>query len=78
MASGIGIAGGYYYNIYMTGIAAAAYCFDVLLSLIQFNLGGVLYGAFFAYPHFFLIKEIRAGTMSKENYANEEMSCCCV
>ena len=78
VCSASGVVGALRYNIYFTGVAAAAYCFDALMALIGLNLGGVVYAVFFAYPHFFFIKEVRAGIMSKENYHNEEMSCCCV
>ena len=78
LCSVAGIIGALKFNIYLTGVAAAAYCIDVLMALIEFSVGGIVYAALFAYPHFYFIKEVRAGIMSKENYHNEEMSCCCV
>ena len=44
----------------------------------QYMIPQLLVSGFFAYPHFFFIKEVRDGSMSKQNYVNEEMSCCCV
>mmetsp|Transcript_7748 Transcript_7748/g.12827 ORF Transcript_7748/g.12827 Transcript_7748/m.12827 type:complete len:190 (+) Transcript_7748:93-662(+) len=73
-----GIMGAIKYNVVLTGIAAAAFCFDAVVALIAFNVVGVVYAALFAYPHFFFIKEVRNGTMSVENYPNEVHSCCCV
>lgn len=34
--------------------------------------------ALFCYPHIMLVIEICNGTMSAENYHNEQQSCCCV
>ena len=73
-----GIVGGMKYNVILTGVAALMYCVDAVMSLVVFNIGGLVYSLFFAYPHFFFIKEVRAGIMSEENYPNEKMSCCCV
>jgi hypothetical protein len=43
------------------------------------NLIGPLIGVIMSvYVHISFIKEVRAGIMSPENYANEEQSCCCV
>jgi hypothetical protein len=43
------------------------------------NLIGPLIGVVMSvYVHVSFIKEVRAGIMSPENYANEEQSCCCV
>jgi hypothetical protein len=74
----LGIFGALHYNLYMTGIAAAAFCFDFVRAMVGFNIFGLIFSGFFAYPHFFFIKEVREGIMSKENYNNERMSCCCV
>lgn len=75
---GCGILGAIQYDISLVGVALLWYCADFLRALIQFNLGGLLIAAFFAYPHVFLVKEIRQGIMSRENYHNEMHSCCCV
>jgi hypothetical protein len=78
LCAAAGIFGAIHYNVYLTGAAALSYCADVVFSLIGLHIPGLILGACFAYPHFFFIKEVRSGIMSKENYPNEEMSCCCV
>jgi hypothetical protein len=52
--------------------------FGMVFSLSPFNLALLLINGFFAYPHAVLYNEISSGIMSKENYYNEEQSCCCV
>ena len=79
IANSLGIYGALQFNVIMVGISCAVYCFDVFLALIAFNFAGLIYAVFFAYPHFFFIREVRTGIMTKENYPiNEEQSCCCV
>ena len=74
----LGIFGAIRFSVPMVGLAMAAYIFDAVFALIGFNIAGLLFAGFFAYPHGFFIKEVRAGIMTKENYPNEEYSCCCV
>jgi hypothetical protein len=74
----LGIMGAFQYNIYMVGIAAAAYVLVFVMAVIELNIEGVFIAGLFAYPHYFFIKEVREGIMTKANYHNEEMSCCCV
>lgn len=78
MCNSCGVYGAYSFNMYLVGISLAGYCLETVFALISFNLGGLFMAIFFAYPHVFLIKEIRAGIMTKENYPVEEQSCCCV
>ena len=82
VASALGVFGGFNFNVYTTGMAAAVYCVDTLMALLfsygPFSIYFLAYNALFAYPHFFFIKELRAGIMTKENYPNEKHSCCCV
>jgi hypothetical protein len=73
-----GIVGALRYNIYLVGVSMAGYCFAIAVNLMTLNIFGLICPAFFAYPHLFFIQEVRKGIMSKENYYNEEMSCCCV
>jgi hypothetical protein len=82
---GLGLFGAVYYNVYLIGIAALFYtlkclyyCADLLDANHAFDLSMPIAMAFFAYPHFMLISEIRGGIMSRENYVNEQHSCCCV
>jgi hypothetical protein len=39
---------------------------------------GLIIRALFIYPHVMFIREVRSGIMTKENYSEEEQSCCCV
>lgn len=74
----VGIVGAVKFHQIMVGLSMAAYAFDAVAALIGLNVVGLLYAGFFAYPHGFFIKEVRDGIMTKENYPNEEFSCCCV
>jgi hypothetical protein len=56
----------------------AVFGIGCVMSLIEFNLPAVVTSGLFAYPHYFLYREITTGIMSEENYYNEEQSCCCV
>jgi len=73
-----GIVGAIKYNFYLVGAAGIMYCVSCATSIVALNLGGAIMAGFFAYPHYFLVQEIRKGIMSEENYHNERQSCCCV
>eukprot|EP00566_Odontella_aurita_P023650 CAMPEP_0113558864 /NCGR_PEP_ID=MMETSP0015_2-20120614/18585_1 /TAXON_ID=2838 /ORGANISM="Odontella" /LENGTH=205 /DNA_ID=CAMNT_0000460451 /DNA_START=76 /DNA_END=694 /DNA_ORIENTATION=+ /assembly_acc=CAM_ASM_000160 len=72
--SGVAAYGARSYNQWLVGVGAVMYSVHCVMSLIILNIGAVMYSAFFAYPHFFLISEIRKGIMTPENYPNEEQS----
>jgi hypothetical protein len=76
--NGCGVYGAYTFNQYLVGFSLFSYALEGVFALLSFNLAGLLLAGFFAYPHVFLIKEIRAGIMTPENYPIEEQSCCCV
>lgn len=77
--SWIGIVGAFNYKVYMIGFAALMYIFDVVLSICQWKFLAAFIAALFAYPHLYLMQEIKHGIMSQESYkSNEEYSCCCV
>jgi hypothetical protein len=76
--NGCGVYGAYIFNQYLVGFSLFSYALEGLFALLSFNMAGLLLATFFAYPHVFLIMEIRAGIMTPENYPNEEQSCCCV
>lgn len=76
--SAVGVAGAFLFNYLMVGVTAIAYCLGIVSSLVALSPGSLLYNGFFLYPHIFLIKEIRSGVMTKENYPAEKQSCCCV
>jgi len=78
LCNAVGIYGAYKYHVGCVGIGLAAYCSYFLIDLLSFNIGGLVYNAFFAYPHFVLIQEMNQGIMTPENYPNEVHSCCCV
>lgn len=60
------------------GVGLGVFGIGCVMSLIEFNLPAVVTAGLFAYPHYFLYREIVVGIMSEENYYNEEQSCCCV
>lgn len=62
----------------MVMVGAVCYAALTLSSLSIMSIGDALLYGFFAYPHVFLVKEIRSGIMTPENYPNEVQSCCCV
>jgi hypothetical protein len=73
-----GIFGAIQYNIWLVGIALVLHLTDIVMALIGVNIVGAVIAGTFAYPHIFFIMEVRKGIMSRENYHNEEQSCCCV
>mmetsp|Transcript_27839 Transcript_27839/g.78008 ORF Transcript_27839/g.78008 Transcript_27839/m.78008 type:complete len:129 (-) Transcript_27839:242-628(-) len=73
-----GLFGALKYNASLVMVAFVFYCIYTVFALIGLNIASILLGGFFAYPHWFLYKEIKDGTMSEENYVNEKASCCCV
>jgi hypothetical protein len=75
---GFGIVGAINFNNCYVIAAIVAYCANLLGALIQVNVGGILLAGFFLYPHIFFYKEVKAETMTSENYPNEIQSCCCV
>jgi hypothetical protein len=87
----MGLFGAIYYNGWLIGVAALHYTLqclyycNVLLDAayvmtipIDMLPAMPVVMALFAYPHFVLISEISGGIMSRENYENEQRSCCCV
>lgn len=78
LLNGCGVYGAYTFNQYLVGLSLSSYALEGVFALLSFNLAGVLLAGFFAYPHVFLIQEIRAGIMTRDNYPIEEQSCCCV
>ena len=76
--SAVGIAGALLYNKWLVGVSGVFFCLSMIPDIMALNIPGIVYKGFFAYPHYFLVKEINQGIMTKENYPNEKMSCCCV
>ena len=75
---GVGIYGAMKYNWVCVAVSLAYYAVYLLMSFLALSLGNLLLCGFFAYPHVYLIKEIREGVMSEQNYPQEKQSCCCV
>ena len=57
----VGIAGALLYNKWMVGIAGAFFCQLMIFSVVNWNIFGVVVMGLFAYPHYFLVKEINQG-----------------
>jgi hypothetical protein len=88
----VGIVGAVQFNIYLVAIPAVMYLLEAIFAaivIITDNSYGVysllLFGYYslpvcciLLYPHILFIIEKCRGIMTKENYHNEEQSCCCV
>jgi hypothetical protein len=74
----LGIYGAIQYRQYYVIAALVAYVVAAFVSLWNLEIVGAVVSLLFAYPHIFLIKEIRNGIMSEETYPVEKQSCCCV
>jgi hypothetical protein len=74
----VGIYGAVTYKVWAVAASLVGYGIEFLVSLIAFDLFTLLMAGFFAYPHYYLIQEIRSGVMSRETYEQEKFSCCCV
>ena len=73
-----GIIGALKYVKWMVYVALAGYVLSFVANIIYLNIGALVLGALFAYPHLFFIREMDKRIMTKENYSNEKQSCCCV
>lgn len=73
-----GIAGAVKFQEHLVVVGALGYVYSLIMAVVHMNVLGLIYPAFFLYPHVFLFQEIRAGIMSEANYPNEKHSCCCV
>jgi hypothetical protein len=74
----IGIWGAVSFSLWQLYLVSFLYSLTFVLNLLAFNLPAVFFAGGFAFPHFILIREIKAGIMTRANYYNEEQSCCCV
>jgi hypothetical protein len=74
----IGVWGGVTLSWVHVAVALTLYVITIVLNLIVFNAAAIFLACCFAYPHVFLIREIKKGIMTKDNYYNENQSCCCV
>jgi hypothetical protein len=74
----LGVLGAISFTQWQVMVALACYAIAFCINLATFSIGGIVMSGFFAYPHVFFIKELKAGIMTPENYPNEVQSCCCV
>ena len=56
-------------------VGGSAYAIGFAISLINFDIVGLILAAGLGYPHYFLIKEINAGIMTDYNYHNVAYCC---
>jgi hypothetical protein len=78
---GAGVYGACKYNQCLVGVAMMTYFAKIIVHLSYFwfyMTPVILLNALFAYPHYFLIKQIRSGILSEDNYPSEKYSCCCL
>jgi hypothetical protein len=79
LCSILGIVGALRYNRYLVGAALLPHFVDIISMLIQPEyLWGLPITLLLIYPHVVFIKEVHDGIMTKETYAREQASCCCV
>lgn len=76
----LGVFGAAMFNKGLVVTSGFFYLLIGLMSLVLYGIAGLglLWGVFFAYPHFVLYQEIGEKIMTPSNYANEVHSCCCV
>lgn len=74
----IGIWGAVSFSLWQVYVALGMYMIDTIVNVLVLKFVSVLVAGFFAYPHVYLVQEIKNGIMTKENYYSEEQSCCCV
>lgn len=74
----LGIYGAMMYKVWPVAGSLAVFALEFVFAMITVNIGGMVLFGFFAYPHYFLIQEMRSGVMSRETYEIEKHSCCCV
>jgi hypothetical protein len=74
----LGVYGAVTFNECYLRAALLTYVVMFVFDMVAFKRIAAIVHWLFAYPHYFLIKEIRAGIMNEGNYENEKYSCCCV
>jgi hypothetical protein len=78
MCYAIGIWGAASFSLWQVYVALGMYMITIIFNAIVLNFIALLVAGFFAYPHVYLVQEIKKGIMTKDNYYSEEQSCCCV
>jgi hypothetical protein len=72
---GMGVYGALKFNQGFVAAALFAYIVMFLFNAVALDIGGILVNVMYGCPHFFLIKGIRDGTITKDNYPNENVLC---
>jgi hypothetical protein len=75
---GIGLWGALKFDRNLVLVALFCYLASFVANLATLQIVALLLNGLFAYPHYFLQKEIEANIMTPDNYPNEVQSCCCV
>lgn len=74
----MGIYGAVKYKVWAVGASLVGYIAQGIWALITFDVTTLVVSSLFAYPHVYLIMEMRNGIMSEDTYEQEKFSCCCV
>ena len=80
---GVAIYGSISFNQTMILVGLVCYCMMIAWHLITYTdfitfIVQISLSLGFAYPHYFMYKEMKDQIMTPENYPNEVQSCCCV
>lgn len=73
--SAVGIVGALNYNGWLVAIASISFLLDLAYGVATLNTTMIFLGILLLFPHVMLIREIVAGTMTPETYADEERTC---
>ena len=73
-----GIYGAISFKVAYIGVGMLWHSLEALRSIFFLDLPGLALSVGFIYPHFFLIKDINNGNMTKGSYPIREEKCCCV
>lgn len=77
--NGLGIYGAVRFIAWPVMASFAIFVVQFFFALATFNFAGMVLFGLFAYPHWYLIQELRSGLMNPETYKEtEKHSCCCV
>ena len=59
LCSAIGIYGAIQYKVWPVVVSLVAYIAEFVINIIIFHIFGLIMPAFFAYPHFFFVRELK-------------------
>jgi cytochrome bd-type quinol oxidase subunit 2 len=72
----VGILGAVKYNPQMVQVAYVGYAVKLLFDIREGAVMDMMMDVFFAYPHFYFLKEMKEHVMTPNNYPNEAQCCC--